>query len=66
MTILEETIELSFRPRESATLHIAPGLGNCIQMAKEYGDIVLPINRLQPDKIHPSWAGYKEIANATK
>lgn len=37
-----------------------------IQMAKEYGDIVLPINRLQPDKIHPSWAGYKEIANATK
>jgi len=37
-----------------------------IQMAKEYGDVVLPINRLQPDKIHPSWAGYKEIANATK
>jgi lysophospholipase L1-like esterase len=35
-------------------------------MAKEYGDVVLPINRLQPDKIHPSWAGYKEIANATK
>ena len=35
-------------------------------MAKEYGDVVLPINKLQPDKIHPSWAGYKEIANATK
>lgn len=37
-----------------------------ITMAKEYGDVVLPINKLQPDKIHPSWAGYKEIANATK
>lgn len=35
-------------------------------MAKEYGDVVLPINKLQADKIHPSWAGYKEIANATK
>lgn len=35
-------------------------------MAKEYGDVVLPINKLQSDKIHPSWAGYKEIANATK
>jgi lysophospholipase L1-like esterase len=35
-------------------------------MAKEYGDTVLPINRLQPDGVHPSWAGYKELANATK
>jgi lysophospholipase L1-like esterase len=35
-------------------------------MAKEYGDTVLPITRLQPDGIHPSWAGYKELANATK
>jgi lysophospholipase L1-like esterase len=35
-------------------------------MAKEYGDTVLPITRLQPDGVHPSWAGYKELANATK
>ena len=35
-------------------------------MAKEYGDTVLPITRLQTDGIHPSWAGYKELANATK
>lgn len=35
-------------------------------IAKENGDTVLPITRLQPDKIHPSWAGYKELANATK
>jgi lysophospholipase L1-like esterase len=35
-------------------------------LAKEYGDTVLPITRLQTDKIHPSWTGYKELANATK
>jgi len=32
------------------------------QVAAQYGDVVLPITRLQPDGIHPSWAGYKEIA----
>jgi lysophospholipase L1-like esterase len=35
-------------------------------VAKQYGDTVLPITRLQKDGIHPSWAGYKELANQTK
>jgi lysophospholipase L1-like esterase len=35
------------------------------KVAAEYGDVVLPITRLQPDGIHPSWAGYKDIANST-
>jgi hypothetical protein len=35
-------------------------------IAKNFGDTVLPITRLQPDKVHPSWAGYKEIAGNTK
>jgi lysophospholipase L1-like esterase len=35
-------------------------------IAKQYGDTVLPITRLQKDGIHPSWAGYKELANQTK
>lgn len=35
-------------------------------MAAEYGDIVLPITRVQKDNIHPSWAGYKELAEKTK
>jgi lysophospholipase L1-like esterase len=35
-------------------------------IAKNFGDTVLPITRLQPDNIHPSWAGYKELANASK
>jgi lysophospholipase L1-like esterase len=46
---------------------IKPEIQEIVQaMAKEYGDTVLPITRLQPDKIHPSWAGYKEIAEKTK
>ena len=35
-------------------------------IAKNFGDTVLPITRLQQDKIHPSWSGYKEIASQTK
>jgi hypothetical protein len=26
----------------------------------------LPINSVQPDNIHPSWAGYKDIVARTK
>ena len=35
-------------------------------MALEYGDTVLPITRLQPDRVHPSSAGYRELAEKTK
>ena len=37
-----------------------------IDLAQYYGDTVLPITRLQPDGIHPSWAGYKDIAEKVK
>ena len=36
------------------------------QIAAKYGDTVLPITRVQSDKIHPSWAGYKELADKTR
>jgi len=36
------------------------------QLASDYGDSVLPITRLQKDGVHPSWAGYKELAEKTK
>lgn len=36
------------------------------KIAAKNGDIVLPITRLQPDGIHPSWAGYKKLAEETK
>jgi lysophospholipase L1-like esterase len=35
-------------------------------IARNFGDTVLPITRLQPDGIHPSWAGYKSIVERTK
>jgi lysophospholipase L1-like esterase len=36
------------------------------KVAAENGDTVLPITRLQEDGIHPSWAGYKKLAEETK
>jgi hypothetical protein len=36
------------------------------RVADQFGDIVLVNTRWQTDKIHPSWAGYKELANSTK
>lgn len=35
-------------------------------IAARYGDTVLPITRISSDGIHPSWAGYKELAEKTK
>ena len=36
------------------------------KVAAKNGDIVLPITRVQKDNIHPSWAGYKDLAEKTK
>ena len=36
------------------------------EIAEKHNDIVVATKRLQADKIHPSWAGYKELANATQ
>jgi len=35
-------------------------------VAAMHGDVVLPITRLQKDGIHPSSAGYKQLAEKTK
>lgn len=35
-------------------------------IARSRGDIVLKTNKLQKDAIHPSWAGYKDLANETR
>lgn len=35
-------------------------------VAEQNNDVVIPITRVQKDNIHPSWAGYKEIAEKTK
>jgi len=35
-------------------------------IAKEFGDTVIRATRWQPDKIHPSWAGYKELVQQAR
>ncbi len=35
-------------------------------IANSRGDTIISTNRLQKDAIHPSWAGYKELANETR
>jgi lysophospholipase L1-like esterase len=35
-------------------------------IAKEFNDVVIQTTRWQKDKIHPSWAGYKNIAEKSK
>jgi len=36
------------------------------KIAEANGDAIIGTNRVQADAIHPSWAGYKELANKTK
>ncbi len=36
------------------------------EVAKKHGDVILTIPALQKDGIHPSWSGYKELANKTR
>ena len=35
-------------------------------VAALHGDTVVPITRVQPDGVHPSWAGYKQLAKDVK
>lgn len=36
------------------------------EIAAQHGDIVLPITRPSKDGIHPSWVGYRELADKTR
>lgn len=46
---------------------IKPDIQKMVRLiAKEYNDTILEIPNLQKDGIHPSWAGYKKIAEQTK
>lgn len=35
-------------------------------VAKDHGDVILSIPNLQADKVHPSGAGYKKLAEQTR
>jgi lysophospholipase L1-like esterase len=44
-----------------------PHVNDIVELiAKNYGDTVINTKRLQADAIHPSWAGYKELAEQSK
>ena len=36
------------------------------EVAETHGDVVIKTNRYSPDGIHPSWAGYRDLANKTR
>ena len=67
----KELLALRHRVEGKRVFWILPAIKPHIQdmvkiIAKNFGDTVLPITRLQPDKVHPSWSGYKELAKETK
>lgn len=35
-------------------------------VAEKYGDQIIGTNHVQPDGIHPSWRGYKDLAEKSK
>jgi len=44
-----------------------PDVQNMVRvMAKDHGDVVLPIANLQADNVHPGPAGYKKLAEQTR
>jgi len=46
---------------------IKPNIQEIVKkIAEKNGDTIIEIKALQPDKIHPSWNGYKQIAKETK
>jgi len=47
-------------------LPIAAGRDNVILVAKKFGDQMIEIKYPQSDNIHPSWRGYKAIAEEAR
>ena len=67
----DELVVIRSRTHATKVYWIRPAIKPNIQeivelMAHQYGDTVVPITSLQPDGIHPSWKGYKQIASDTK
>jgi hypothetical protein len=46
---------------------IKPNIQEIVRkVATKYGDVIISTQKLQPDGIHPSWSGYKELVEKTK
>ena len=68
---LWELQQLRARVESARVFWILPAIKPDIQemvriVARDHGDTILPIPNLQADKVHPSWAGYKKLAEQTR
>jgi len=66
-----ELVKMRERVQAKRVYWVLPAIKPNIQeivkkVAANHGDIVLPITSLQADGIHPSWAGYKDLAKKTQ
>jgi lysophospholipase L1-like esterase len=68
---LWELQQLRTRVESARVFWILPAIKPDVQemvriVARDHGDTILPIPNLQADKVHPSWAGYKKLAEQTR
>jgi len=68
---LWELQQLRARVESARVFWILPAIKPDVQemvriVARDHGDTILPIPNLQADKVHPSWAGYKKLAEQTR
>lgn len=71
MNTREELQKTRAKVKGNRVFWILPAIKPHIQqivrdIAKEHNDTVLEISNLQADKIHPSFQGYKKLADKTK
>jgi lysophospholipase L1-like esterase len=68
---LWELQQLRARAHAERVFWILPAIKPDVQdmvriIARDHGDVILPIPNLQADKVHPSSAGYKKLAEQTR
>jgi lysophospholipase L1-like esterase len=68
---IKELLALRENVKDSCVVWILPAINAqgreaVTLVAEQYNDIVLPFTRVQPDRVHPSWAGYKQLAEESK
>jgi len=68
---LWELQQLRSRVESARVFWILPAIKPDVQemvriVARDHGDTILSIPNLQADKVHPSWAGYKKLAEQTR
>ena len=67
----EELLKMRTKVKASRVFWILPAIKPEIQdivreIAEQYGDTVVPIIKTQPDGVHPSWTGYRDIVEKTR